>query len=191
MDFTATDTSFVSQSINAGLRRNTTWVTPAMAKHRIGHYTRSELVPPQWLLERHRQHWPADWFAGYVLGMIMAFQALKEAGGTPKVQDLSGGISTALWHTFLGLAVAIPALVTFGFYRTRIDKITSKAALLSEELLESLRPEEKKTSVNVGGEMAKPAPCAAAAPAMGNSLRFNSPMCLWMNSVSRSSSLAA
>ncbi|HVT80092.1 MAG TPA: MotA/TolQ/ExbB proton channel family protein, partial [Phycisphaerae bacterium] len=56
-------------------------------------------------------------------------------------------ISTALWHTFFGLFVAIPCLVVYGFYRTRADKIATRAALVAEELLEALRPEpadEKK-----------------------------------------------
>jgi biopolymer transport protein ExbB len=167
MDFTATDTSFVSQSLNAGLRRAHLGY-PAMreaTESAIGDQIATWFRRIE-LLNVIGNIGPLIGLLGTVLGMIMAFQALKEAGGTPKVGELSGGISAALWHTFGGLFVAIPALVVFGFYRTRIDKITSKAALLSEELLESLRPEEKKTSVNVGevAGMAKPAPRRAATP---------------------------
>ena len=166
MDFASTDTSFVSQALSAGLRRAHLGY-PAMRE------SMESAVADQtgtWfrrieLLNVIGNIGPLIGLLGTVLGMIMAFQALKEAGGTPKVQDLSGGISAALWHTFGGLFVAIPALVTFGFFRTRIDKITSRASLVSEELLESLRPEDRKTTVNVGGEMAKPAPRRAAAPA--------------------------
>jgi len=161
MDFTTTDTSFVSQSLNAGLRRAHLGY-PAM---REGMESAIGSQIATWfrrieLLNVIGNLGPLIGLLGTVLGMIMAFNALKNAGGTPKVSDLSGGISTALWHTFLGLAVAIPALLTFGFFRTRIDKITSKAAMLSEELLESLRPEDKKSAVSVGGgeAAAKPAP---------------------------------
>jgi biopolymer transport protein ExbB len=78
---------------------------------------------------------------GTVLGMIMAFYALMDSGGQAKPGDLAGGIGAALWHTFFGLFVAIPCLVVYGFYRTRADKIATKAAIVAEELLESLRPE--------------------------------------------------
>jgi len=56
------------------------------------------------------------------------------------------GISTALWHTFGGLAVAIPAMMIFGFYRNKADRICTRAALVAEELLESLRPAEGETT---------------------------------------------
>ncbi len=167
MDFTATDTTFVSQSINAGLRRAHLGY-PAMreaTESAIGDQTSTWFRRIE-LLNVIGNIGPLIGLLGTVLGMMIAFNELQARGGDAKPADLAGGISAALRHTFGGLAVAIPALVVFGFYRTRIDKITSKAALLSEELLESLRPEEKKTSVNVGGsEMAKPAPRRAAAPA--------------------------
>jgi biopolymer transport protein ExbB len=78
---------------------------------------------------------------GTVLGMIMAFYQLKQTHGTPDVEKLSGGISTALWHTFFGLFVAIPCLVVYGFYRMKADRIATRAALVAEELLEGLRPD--------------------------------------------------
>jgi biopolymer transport protein ExbB len=77
--------------------------------------------------------------------MIIAFYELNASGGNAKPADLAGGISTALWHTFFGLFVAIPCLVVYGYYRTRVDKITNKAGLISEELLEMLRPESAGT----------------------------------------------
>ena len=100
---------------------------------------------------------------GTVLGMIEAFDALHHAGGQAKVSDLSVGIATALWHTFGGLAVAIPSLIAFGFFRMRLDKIVSRASVLSEELLESLRPADKAAAATVtapesGKPMARPVP---------------------------------
>ncbi len=90
------------------------------------------------------------------LGMIEAFNALHHAGGQAKVSDLSVGIATALWHTFGGLAVAIPSLIAFGFFRMRLDKIVSRASVLSEELLESLRPADKSAATASASESGKP-----------------------------------
>jgi len=48
------------------------------------------------------------------MGMIQAFEAMHAAGGSAKPSELAFGISTALTHTFLGLALAIPCLAAFG-----------------------------------------------------------------------------
>ena len=98
------------------------------------------------------------------LGMIMAFMALHYTGGHAKVTDLSYGIATALWHTFGGLAVAIPSLIAFGFFRNKIDKITARAAMLSEELLETLRPAEGKASPAAAASAESRTPTARPVP---------------------------
>lgn len=57
---------------------------------------------------------------GTTWGMIRAFAALG-AGGAVSAQQLSTGISEALWNTLLGLATAIVAIVFFNFFTTKID----------------------------------------------------------------------
>jgi biopolymer transport protein ExbB len=55
---------------------------------------------------------------GTVVGIINAFQALKEGGG----MDVIGpGISEALIATAVGLAVAIPALWMFNYFTGRVE----------------------------------------------------------------------
>lgn len=142
MDFTATDTSFVSKALYAGVRR-AHLKYPAMREAmdtEMGDLTANlfRRIEP---LNVIGNIGPLLGLLGTVLGMIMAFYKMMETAGTPKPAELAGGIGTALWHTFLGLMVAIPCLVFYGFYRTRVDRITSKAALVSEDLLEMLRPE--------------------------------------------------
>ena len=88
--------------------------------------------------------------------MLGGFNRGDFAGGQAKVSDLSVGIATALWHTFGGLAVAIPSLIAFGFFRMRLDKIVSRASVLSEELLESLRPADKAAAAASASESGKP-----------------------------------
>jgi biopolymer transport protein ExbB len=94
---------------------------------------------------------------GTVLGMIASFAAVERAGGSAKVGELSGGISAALTHTFLGLAVAIPCLASFGILRTMIDRLTVEGALQAEELLLMIKPAEAKPAA------AGTAPAAIAA----------------------------
>jgi biopolymer transport protein ExbB len=143
MDFTATDQTFVSQSLYAALRR-AHLKYPAMREaleSSIGEQTAAlfRRIEP---LNVIGNIGPLLGLLGTVLGMIMAFYKLVELGGTTvHPTDLADGIGTALWHTFFGLFVAIPCLVVYGFYRTKADKISTKAAITAEELLENLRPE--------------------------------------------------
>ena len=171
MDFTTTDQSFVSQSVNAGLRRAHLGY-PAMREaleSAAGEQT-ANIFRRIEFLNIIGNIGPLIGLLGTVLGMIIAFYSMEAAGGNPKPSELAGGIARALWHTFGGLFVAIPSLLVFGYLRTKADKISTTASLVSEELLESLRPTEKGGAV-AGGSEAAPAPAkpsprrAAPAPA--------------------------
>lgn len=160
LEFTSGDQSFVSQALNAGLRRAHLGyasmrdaMETAIGEQTAGYFRRIEM------LNVIGNIGPLIGLLGTVLGMIIAFYTMQEKGGQPKPQDLAGGIATALWHTFGGLLVAIPCLVFFGLIRTRTDRITTKAATVAEDLLESLRPAEKAAPA------ARRAPAAAPAPA--------------------------
>jgi biopolymer transport protein ExbB len=165
IDFTAADPSFVSKAMQAGIRR------AHLGYGAMREGMESEITEDSANLFRRIEMLnvignigPLIGLLGTVLGMIEAFNALHHAGGQAKVSDLSIGIATALWHTFGGLAVAIPSLIAFGFFRMRLDKIVSRAAVISEELLESLRPAEKaatasSSATTEGGKpLARPVP---------------------------------
>ena len=70
---------------------------------------------------------PLIGLAGTVWGMILAFVRLGQAGGSAGPTDLSLGISKALFHTLLGLVLAIPCLLIYGFYRSIVEKYCNEA----------------------------------------------------------------
>tara|TARA_R110002072_G_scaffold135072_2_gene276227 strand:- start:2864 stop:3535 length:672 start_codon:yes stop_codon:yes gene_type:complete len=70
---------------------------------------------------------PLIGLAGTVWGMILAFVKLGQAGGSAGPTDLSMGISKALFHTLLGLMLAVPCLLIYGWYRSVIDKHCNRA----------------------------------------------------------------
>ncbi|MBX9735759.1 MAG: MotA/TolQ/ExbB proton channel family protein [Phycisphaerales bacterium] len=76
--------------------------------------------------------------AGTVWGMILAFSALSSTGGQASPVLLSAGIAKALFHTLLGLLLAVPALTVFGFYRQRVDRLCTRAMIVSAELVDLL-----------------------------------------------------
>jgi biopolymer transport protein ExbB len=81
---------------------------------------------------------PLVGLAGTVWGMILAFTSLGVSGGQASPAELSLGISKALFHTLLGLTLATPCLLVFGFYRSVIDRVCTRAMVVSSELLEAL-----------------------------------------------------
>lgn len=75
---------------------------------------------------------------GTVYGMIIAFAALGETGGNAGPGELSVGIAKALFHTFLGLMLAIPALFAYGYFRGVVDRVCTRGMVVSSELFEAL-----------------------------------------------------
>ncbi|MEM7559400.1 MAG: MotA/TolQ/ExbB proton channel family protein [Planctomycetota bacterium] len=73
---------------------------------------------------------------GTVQGMIAAFQTIANSGTTPKPGDLAMDISTALFTTLAGLAIAIPAISVYNILRNRVQRLTFQVGITSEELLE-------------------------------------------------------
>lgn len=175
MEFTAVDQSFISKALYAGVRRaHLGYAAMREGLENAAAEQSSSLFRRIEMLNVIGNIGPLIGLLGTVLGMIEAFYALHHTGGHAKVTDLSAGIATALWHTFGGLAVAIPSLIAFGFFRTKLDKTVTRASLLSDELLESLRPPEasKTASPTVASEArsaARPVPRRTAADSSADS----------------------
>lgn len=87
---------------------------------------------------------PLVGLAGTVWGMILAFTSLGVSGGQAGPADLSLGISKALFHTLLGLCLATPCLLVFGFYRSVIDRHCTRAMVVTSELVEALLSSEPR-----------------------------------------------
>ena len=110
--------------------------------------------------------------AGTVWGMIIAFAALGASGGQANPAVLSLGISKALFHTLLGLMLAVPCLLVFGFFRQIVDKHCTRVMVQASELVELL-PSDARVRLDgapAGGNgtprapMPQPMPRPVAAP---------------------------
>jgi biopolymer transport protein ExbB len=86
--------------------------------------------------------------AGTVWGMIIAFAALGASGGQANPAVLSLGISKALFHTLLGLMLAVPCLLVFGFFRQIVDKHCTRVMVQASDLVELLPSDAR---VRLGG----------------------------------------
>lgn len=77
---------------------------------------------------------------GTVAGMIGAFDVLGgTTSGAPDAAELAKNIATALWTTFVGLAIAIPAIATYNIMRNRAARLMLEVGIISENLMSRVR----------------------------------------------------
>jgi biopolymer transport protein ExbB len=72
---------------------------------------------------------------GTVTGMIRAFNVIASTGGMARPDQLASGISEALVTTVEGLVVAIPTMMVFTYFRSRIDSLVAEAGKRVEQVL--------------------------------------------------------
>ncbi len=63
---------------------------------------------------------------GTVLGIIRSFGALGADIGSARYVQLSNGVSEALINTSAGLAIGIPAMIFYAFFRGRAQRLISE-----------------------------------------------------------------
>jgi len=75
---------------------------------------------------------------GTVQGMIKCFAQIQNKRGQVNPSDLAEGIGNALLTTAAGLTVAIPVLVVYNYFVTRVDGMITEMEISSSELVELL-----------------------------------------------------
>ncbi|MGB7161491.1 MAG: MotA/TolQ/ExbB proton channel family protein, partial [Tepidisphaeraceae bacterium] len=154
IDFTENDPSFISRALNPALKRAPSFSSMKEAMETaIGEQTAEQFRRIEYL-NIIGNLGPLLGLLGTVLGMIYAFQAVASTGGQADVSALSNGIAVALAHTFMGLFLAVPCLAAFGILRTLVDRLTVRGALVAEELLLMIKPQEAKPAA--AGALAAP-----------------------------------
>jgi len=105
---------------------------------------------------------PMIGLVGTVYGMIKAFSVIATAGSSPQASQLAEGISTALFATLEGIAISIPAIYFYSFFRNRIARLSLEVAMAAEPILEQFAP-----GVKPQGPPAPPSPAPTPMPAAG------------------------
>lgn len=73
---------------------------------------------------------------GTVFGMIHSFNVIATSNAMGRPDLLASGIGEALLTTAAGLCVAIPAMVVYLFFVSRVDKLIVEIDSLSQEVVE-------------------------------------------------------
>lgn len=89
---------------------------------------------------------PLIGLVGTVWGMIGAFQQLASTkpGQQAEAKDLAADISVALSITIAGIALAVPALFAYSFFRNRIIHVTMDTGHIADDLLTQMYHNSKK-----------------------------------------------
>ena len=83
---------------------------------------------------------------GTVIGMVEVFTEITTHGvGNPTA--LAGGIAQALITTAAGLTVAIPSLIGYRYYRSRVDTLVVDMEKEAIKLVEALQRRKDKDAV--------------------------------------------
>ena len=141
LEFCQTDPSFVSGVVHAGLIEAVNgYDAMASAMEDAAAERTSRLYRKIEWLNLIGNVTPLCGLTGTIWGMMTAFGAVEAKGGKANPADLAGGVLIALVSTFSGLLTAIPALVSYGIFRGKIEQLSMEASLIAEELLANFKP---------------------------------------------------
>lgn len=79
---------------------------------------------------------------GTVVGMIRAFNAIATSDAMGRPELLANGISQALLTTAAGLSVAIPALICYMVFVSRVDRLIIDIDALGQQIVNLISAEE-------------------------------------------------
>jgi biopolymer transport protein ExbB len=83
---------------------------------------------------------------GTVFGMIKAFNDISTSDAMGRPELLSRGISEALITTAAGLSIAIPALVCYLFFLSRVDQLIIELDALGQEVVAAISAEAQQAA---------------------------------------------
>lgn len=80
---------------------------------------------------------------GTIYGLILAFAAVAQPGVSPieKSSMLAVGISAAMNTTLLGLVIAVPCVLVYSMFKTRVDETVAEIDRYSVAFIKVLTPE--------------------------------------------------
>lgn len=137
-DIAKNDESFLGKVLSAGLAKLSVGYPQAIeAMQEVGEEESMKLDHRLSYVSLIGSLAPMVGLFGTVHGMIKSFNKIaNSAGGTaPKPAELAEGISTALFTTLIGLAIAIPAIAAYGILRNRVAQLVLEVGILSEGLM--------------------------------------------------------
>lgn len=147
-DMARTDESVLGQVLSAGLAKLSRGYSKALeGMQEVGEEESMKLEHRLSYMALIGNLSPMIGLFGTVHGMIASFQGIALGGSSPKPAILAEGISTALFTTLIGLAIAIPAIAAYNVLRNRVSRLLLEVGVTSENLMsrfEDVQPQGAK-----------------------------------------------
>lgn len=135
-DMARTDESVLGQVLSAGLAKISRGYNKAIeGMQEVGEEESMKLEHRLSYMALIGNLSPMIGLFGTVQGMIASFRVIATSPTTPKPSELAEGISTALFTTLVGLAVAIPAIAAYNILRNRVARLLLEVGVQSENLM--------------------------------------------------------
>ena len=136
-DLAKSDESMLGHVLSAGIAKVSTGYNEAIeAMQEVGEEENMRLEHRLSYLALIGTLSPMIGLLGTVDGMIDSFKLIANtATGAPDPQALAQGISTALFTTFIGFVLAIPALAAYNLLRNRVSRLVLEVGIISEGLM--------------------------------------------------------
>lgn len=135
-DMARTDESVLGQVLSAGLAKISRGYNKAIeGMQEVGEEESMKLEHRLSYMALIGNLSPMIGLFGTVQGMIASFRVIATSPNTPKPAQLAEGISTALFTTLVGLAVAIPAIAAYNILRNRVARLLLEVGVQSENLM--------------------------------------------------------
>ncbi len=135
-DLARTDESVLGQVLSAGLAKLSRGYNKALeGMQEVGEEESMKLEHRLSYMALIGNLSPMIGLLGTVQGMIASFQVIAISGSSPKPAALAVGISTALFTTLVGLAIAIPAIAAYNILRNRVSRLLLEVGVTSEDLM--------------------------------------------------------
>jgi biopolymer transport protein ExbB len=135
-DMARTDESVLGQVLSAGLAKISRGYNKAIeGMQEVGEEESMKLEHRLSYMALIGNLSPMIGLFGTVQGMISSFRVIATSPNTPKPAQLAEGISTALFTTLVGLAVAIPAIAAYNILRNRVARLLLEVGVQSENLM--------------------------------------------------------
>lgn len=92
---------------------------------------------------------------GTVVGMIRSFDVIAQADALGRPELLAGGIGQALITTAAGLVVAIPALIAYLYFTSRVDRLIVEIDRLGQQVVAAIAADGWKEGARRGSASSK------------------------------------
>jgi biopolymer transport protein ExbB len=136
VNLAARDDSMFSALVSAGIAELPEGLTKSReAMERVNDFKTAEMEKKISMLAVLGTLGPMIGLLGTLKGMIASFSAIAMSDTQVKASAVAGGISQALLLTFEGVALSVPAIYFFAFFRNRVMLIAAEALLKADELM--------------------------------------------------------